>query len=328
MIVIYDESYKKAWDRFVMTESCNGTFLQTRNFLDYHPEGRFKDSSLMFMKGNNIVAVIPANIVLEDGRKIIYSHLGSTFGGIILGKSYKKISDIEEIFDDLMFFLQKEEIAYISLKMTSNLYSNQKMDILDYYLQNRGFTSTLELGYFVELESMNVEEIEISFNSSRRRGLRKSLKCEMLFKKIEADEEIEVFYKILCNNMEKFSTTPIHSLEELLEFKNARLDNIVSFYGVYRQEDMVAGSMVFDFGSGKLFHTQYLATDQSKLDLYPSEFLYYSLIRTAKMQGYKYLSFGTSTLEHGSTLNKSLAQFKEGFGTETYVNRTYHKRFD
>lgn len=328
MIQEYNESYREAWDRFVLQESCNGTFLQTRNFLDYHPEGRFIDYSLMFMKGNNIIAVIPANIIIQNGEKKIFSHLGSTFGGLIIGNNYKKISDIEEIFDELLLYLEKEKVVGISLKMTSNLYSNQNMDILDYFLQNRGFNDTLELGYYIDLEQRKTEEIEETFNGSRRRGLRKALKNEMLFRKLESDEDIENFYRVLCNNMKKFDAKPIHSLNELIDFKNNRLQDIVTFYGVYNQYDLVAGSMVFEFGNRRVFHTQYLATDQSKLSLYPSEFLYYSLIKYAKAQGYKYLSFGTSTLDHGMILNRSLAQFKEGFGTETYVNRTYHKKME
>ena len=55
-LIKYEDNYEKAWDRFVLEESINGTFLQTRNFLNYHPTGRFEDNSLMFMKGNNIIA--------------------------------------------------------------------------------------------------------------------------------------------------------------------------------------------------------------------------------------------------------------------------------
>ncbi len=328
MIQEYNETFKMTWDRFVLQESCNGTFLQTRNFLDYHPKERFKDNSLMFMKGNNIIAAIPANIIIENNEKKIISHSGSTFGGLILGLNHKKISDIEEIFDDFSAYLKKEKIASISLKMASNLYSNQNMDILDYYLQNRGFTDALELGYYLDLEPLELGKIEATFNNSRRRSLRKALKNELRFKKLETDESIEIFYRVLCNNMTKFNTKPIHSLNELLDFANKRLRDIVSFYGVYQHDFMIAGSMVFEFGNKRVFHTQYLACQLSELYLYPSEFLYYSLINYAKMQGYKYISFGTSMLENGKHLNKSLAQFKEGFGTETYVNHTYYKKVD
>lgn len=32
ILVKYEDKYEKAWDRFVLRESINGTFLQTRNF--------------------------------------------------------------------------------------------------------------------------------------------------------------------------------------------------------------------------------------------------------------------------------------------------------
>lgn len=327
MIQKYSESFRTSWDRFVLKESCNGTFLQTRNFLDYHPTGKFQDFSLMFTKGNNIIAVMPANIMIENNEKKVFSHLGSTFGGIVIGNRHKKISDIEEILDELLLFLETEKVESISLKMTSNLYSNQNMDILDYFLKNRGFDETLELGYFVDLFQIKTDEMEMSFNGSRRRSLRKALRNKLIFRRLESDEEIGDFYSVLCNNMKKFAIIPLHSLDELLDFKNNRLQDIVSFYGVYDQYELIAGSMVFRFGDKKVFHTQYLAADQEKLSLYPSEYLYYSLIKYAKEHEYKYLSFGTATLDHGKVLNKSLAQFKEGFGTDSYVNRTYHKKW-
>lgn len=44
----YTDIYAERWDRFVLKESINGTFLQTRKFLNYHPKDRFTDSSLVF----------------------------------------------------------------------------------------------------------------------------------------------------------------------------------------------------------------------------------------------------------------------------------------
>lgn len=41
----YDESSEKQWDQFISEKSINGTFLQSRRFLNYHPKGRFKDVS-------------------------------------------------------------------------------------------------------------------------------------------------------------------------------------------------------------------------------------------------------------------------------------------
>ena len=322
-LIKYNDSHEKAWDRFVLEESINGTFLQTRNFLNYHPVERFEDNSLMFMKGNNLISVIPANIVEEKNEKRLISHMGSTFGGIILGKSYKKIGEVDMILSELDNYLIENGFSQISLKMTSRLYAEIDSELLDYFLFLYHFEPSYEVGYAVDFLKYNLD-IPTNFNSSRRRGYKNALKNELMFKKLVLDDEVVEFYDVLSDNTKKFNTMPLHTLEELLEFKNSRLRQNVSFYGVYFEDCMVAGSMVFYFGK-KVFHTQYLATNQDMLSLYPSEFLYERLIETAKEEGFEKISFGTSTLGHGKILNKSLAQFKEGFGTFEYVNRTYTK---
>jgi len=45
----YQNSDKEKWDAFVMKHSINGTFLQTKNFLDYHKD-RFQDASIILYK--------------------------------------------------------------------------------------------------------------------------------------------------------------------------------------------------------------------------------------------------------------------------------------
>ncbi|MBO5144127.1 MAG: GNAT family N-acetyltransferase [Lachnospiraceae bacterium] len=323
-IVRYQDSFEKAWDRFIDKDSINGTLLQTRRFLNYHEEGRFEDYSLLVMKGSNIVAVIPGNCVIEEGKKIFYSHQGSTFGGIIVGRQYKKISDIEVIIDLFEQYLENQSFNEIILKQTSELYSDDEFEMLYYMLFTRGYQSMLEVGYYIDLKKIIPDAIEKSFSESRRRHYKSSLKNSLSFRELKSEEEIRSFYQILLNNMTKFNTKPIHTCKELLDLYQNRISESIRFFGVFEQKEIVAGSMVFDFHQ-KVFHTQYLASNQEKLQLYPNEFLYYSLIEKAIMDKYPYISFGTATLEHGKVLNKSLAQFKEGFGTKQYVNYTFCK---
>ena len=56
-IVKYCDKIQSKWDDFVMNQSINGTFLQTRRFLSYHKD-RFVDDSLMIYKGNNTIVVV------------------------------------------------------------------------------------------------------------------------------------------------------------------------------------------------------------------------------------------------------------------------------
>lgn len=328
MIIEYSEKYESQWDKFVLQDSMNGTFLQTRSFLNYHPKNRFVDNSLIFMKGTNIIAVLPANLIEDGGRKILFSHMGSTFGGIVLGKAYKKISNVEMIFAELEDYFLQNNIVEVHLKMTSEIYSSDFSELLDYFSLLNHYTVTGEMGYYIDLTHYtNANKIEENFTASRRRDYRYSLKNNLEFKEIDTSEEIENFYSVLCNNMEKFHTKPVHSLEELLLLKERCIPDNIRFYAIIKENEIISGGMIFCFGN-KVFHTQYLATNQDYLALYPNEFLYYNLIKKAIEDNFKYISFGTATLEHGKILNKSLAQFKEGFGTREFMNRSYHKKFD
>ena len=85
----YTPADEAEWDRFVMHESGNGTFLQTRNFLNYHPAGRFTDASLMvYNEHGGLGAVVPAALRLDGATRIFRSHPGSTFGGPVLRSTY------------------------------------------------------------------------------------------------------------------------------------------------------------------------------------------------------------------------------------------------
>lgn len=321
----YEPSMEEIWDRFVLERSANGTFLQTRLFLNYHPEDRFVDDSLLFFKGNEIVAVIPGNRETESGIIRFCSHRGSTFGGIVIHKDYLKVSVMDELFNALQAYFRNEHIQEVFFKQTGSLYSKENTELLDYSFFMQGYTVSYELGYFVNFSKYN-EDIVSSYSPSVRRHYRNAVRNDLTFRELISDGEIEEFYAVLLDNYVKFGRNPVHSLGELYDMKR-RLQNMVRFFGVYFQNIMVAGSMVFDF-QHRVFHTQYLATRQDYKELYSNEFLYTNLLTIAQNEGFPTLSFGTATLEGGRVLNYNLAQYKEQYGTQHYLNKTYRKSVD
>lgn len=322
-IVKYTDKYQERWDQFVLGRSMNGTFLQTRNFLNYHPEGRFRDASILILQGSTIVAVIPACDIMEEEKRCFFSHPGSTFGGIVIANDKYNISTMEELFPCVEDYLKEEKYGQAIMKGTSDIFSSKPNDLLDYYFYKNGWNVHDELSFYINCKTLP-DDIVSGFTASKRRDYRYSLKNELGFRKLEEDSQIEDFYRILCNNLKKYGVLPVHTLNELLEFKHERLIHDVDFYGVYWENKLIAGSMVFYFDQ-KVLHTQYLAADDKYSDLYPMNFLDYHLIRTAKENGFEMFSFGISTENHGKILNKSLAQFKEGFGCDYCVNKTYVK---
>ncbi len=325
MLVEYQEKYQRNWDDFVINHSINGTFFQTRRFLNYHPVDKFEDNSILFTKGNNIIAVIPANVVKSDKQKHLISHMGSSYGGIVLGKQFNKIADVEMIFRELDEYLSAQQFTYALFRQTSEIYEISNSKILEYFFFYFGYNINYEMGYYGNLDHYS-DDLSINFNASRRRGLKNSQKNNLLFRELTTREDISEFYNVLQNNMKKFHTTPGHSLEELFNLKNKILKDDLKFYGVYYGHIMIAGSMVFCI-ERRVFLTHYLATRQESLSIHPSEFLYKELIEIARKENFAKIAFGNCTFDLGKTLHKSLAQYKEGFGTEIYINRFFSKKY-
>lgn len=311
------------WDNFVNKMSVNGTFLQTKRFLEYHPEDRFKDASIMIMKGNAIVAVIPACMELEDDKKTFYSHNGSTFGGIVLSQEANNIKNIKQIMEIFESYLIEQKYEKVVLRMTGDIFCRNTENLLLYYLFMYGYSCYDEISFAIDF-SLYKDNVTDNFTASKRRDYKNAQKNGLVFTKLDTVEQIHSFYEILCKNLKKYNAKPVHTLTELLDLKSTRLNDCLDFYGVYHENDLIAGSMVFKFEK-QVFHTQYLAADSDYLNMYPMNFLDTSLIKQAQMDGYRYFSFGISTENHGKVLNESLAEFKEGFGTGYYLNKTYYK---
>lgn len=325
MLIKYDKSQETIWDKFVSMESINGSFLQMRCFLNYH-KNRFVDHSLMFFKGQEIVAVMPA-CELAGSKKLV-SHAGATFGGIIIGKGRDRLLNYQWILEELDEYLLKKGFKELEIKVPSWLYQSCDVhsELFDFMLKNYGFCDIFEVGFYMDLSKIS-KDFEENYAPLRRRKLRKAIKEELHFKRLETDEEKREFYNVLEDNYKKFAIAPIHSYDELRDLDHYCIPGKMFFYGVYKRDTMIAGSMVFNFNNKKTFHTQYLASKKDYLECCPNEFLYTNLITEAKKEGYRFISFGNATLEHGQVLNKSLALFKESFNMESYINKTYIKTY-
>lgn len=110
------EKAVKNWDYFVENKSINGTFLQTRNFLNYHEEGKFTDHSLIIYKGEEILAVVPACETYENGERVFFS-FRKHFGGIIIRSGFNDIRHVNAITNKLETYLQEQSFNKVYLKI-------------------------------------------------------------------------------------------------------------------------------------------------------------------------------------------------------------------
>lgn len=322
-IELYKSEYEAEWDDFMLNKSMNGTFLQTRKFINYHADGKFKDCSLCIRKGNELVGAIMACEIMDEGKKTFFAHKGSTYGGITISSKIYSASAMDELMNLIHDYIKGLGFEKIYLKIVPDVYQKTNTDLLDYFLYKNGYQCFDELNYYMHLDRYR-EDVLAQFSSSKRRDFRYSLKNNLKFVELKTKEEIAQYYEVLLLNLAKLNLPIVHSLEDLYDLKFNRFDERIIFYGVYLEDELIAGSMIFLFDDG-VYHTQYLSSNEEYLKLFPMDFLIENLIQDAVDRKMDIFTFGICTEDQGRYLNLGLSRFKEGFGTEFCINRSYEK---
>lgn len=326
VVIPYTSEYEEAWDHFVNIDSINGTFLQTRRFLNYHPRGRFDDCSIMvFDNKNHMVAVVPACVFVEGKKRTFYSHKGSTYGGVIIKKEFYLTERVMGIIQCIDHYL-REKYDEVVLKITADIHSVESSDLLQYVLGHQGYDQYTELNSYVNLMLLQ-EDIVSSFDRNKVRNIKKCEAHNLTFRELESDEEIELFHRLLTINLTKYDLRPIHTVNEVIRFKHDIIPENVKFYGVFQEQEMMAGGMMFIFDRANVIHAQNLSADFRFDDYSPITYMYYRVIKKAKEKGYKALSWGISTEDRGEIINYGLIRNKESYGSKIQLNRTFYKSF-
>ena len=317
-ILPYSPELDKRLDHFVECESVNGTFLQTRRFLNYHPTGRFTDASFALEKSGTIVAYFPG----VEKEQTFVSHAGSTFGGPIIAKSFYTGSRIREILTEADQYFS-EKFKGILFKVTPELFAKESPDLLDYTLEHMGYTRHTELSSYCILQS-GVDPLE-NCDKECRRIFKKSEIESIRFGNLEKAEDFETFYRFLEISKSKHHVHPVHTLQELYNLKDNRIPDHIRFRGIWDGNTLVAAMMLFLFEGTKTIHGQYIAPNPDYEKFQPTTALYVRVMREAAQEGYKQISWGISTEDGGNYLNESLLRFKESLGAKASVNAFYTK---
>ena len=317
-ILPYSPEKESRWDHFVMEESMNGTFLQTRKFLSYHPEGRFEDASFFVEKSGIIVAVVPGCNVA--GKFV--SHQGSTFGGPIIANDFYSGAKILEIIDAIDSHIT-QNFSEAILKPTAPIFTTTPADLIDYALEHKGYTRHSELSCFTPL-SQKTDPFEICKRECRH-NFRQAEKLNLTYGEI-SDNEMEKFYEFLVLSKARHNTKPVHTLSELRDLKE-RFPEEILFRGIWQDKEYLSGMMIFVFKQAKTYHFQYLAPNDSKRETNATTALFVNAMREASQKGMGKFSWGISTENGGNYLNETLYRFKETFGALPCVNARYEKTF-
>lgn len=294
------------WDRMV-TESRQGTFLHLRGYMDYHSD-RFHDCSLIGLRGDKPVAILPANIT----GSTLYSHQGLTYGGWLTPRNHFDGTDMMTLFEAWLKWCRQNGVNEVRYKTVPHLYHRQPAEEDRYALFRYGadiqevcLSSTIDLGNFAW------------FNSQQKRYLKKA---SALRPRVKETADAAEFMPILTDCLgSRHNAAPVHSADELNLLKHRFPDNIRMFMCATGTE---AEAEVCVYDTGEVAHCQYIATTEAGRQNGTLTYLMHHLI-TDVFATRRYFDFGTSNENGGLILNSGLLHQKNGLGGRGVAYETY-----
>ncbi len=316
-IEIYNQSYQQDWDNFVGA-SRNGTFMQQRTFLNYHPPGRFVDCSLMaYNSRGKLIAVIPAAQKMVGQKKVFSSYPGASHGGIIVDKTFGT-SDAMALVPLLTEHCKSNNFNAIEIKMIPRIYHFWPSDEIDFALRYYGFSiGSTELATALPLKEL--AEPSDPLIESTQRNIRKAQRLGVT---IAESNDLATYWRILTDNLkQRHNAEPTHTLAEIHDLIN-KYPQSIKLFAAFLQGEMVSGVVVFLLNS-RVINCFYIASDNKYQSLRSGELLFYKLISWGMEKGYHYLDWGISTEDKGSRINQGLFEFKEKFGGRGVLRESY-----
>lgn len=294
------------WNAFV-ANSKNATFLFHRDFMDYHAD-RFSDYSLMIYTNDKLISTLPAH------RKddVLYSHLGLTYGGLLLSES-TKLAEVIQILKSILEYLNGDGIKSLFIKSIPSIYHQLPSNELEYAAFTAGAT-------IFRRDSLSVIDMSnrLKFTKSRLESIRRGQKNGLV---IREDNDFKLFWNtVLIPNLEaKHEAKPVHTVAEI-ELLHKKFPANIRHFNVYLKDEIVAGSTIFV--SDQVAHPQYVSGLPNKNETGALDFLYSHLINGFFVDK-KFFDFGISNEENGMKLNSGLVFWKESFGARTLTQDFY-----
>ena len=318
------EKEKQACDRFIMSESTSGEFINSLNYLAYHPKNRFIDDSILVrdIESKTIRGVVVATVDCIDNNTIV-SHSGTTFAGpIIDGKL--GIDKALEVLDILTSYYE-EKYKKIIFKLRPQWYDGQPFGKVEYYLFNHGYTgSQIALANVINIAGINTQEDVLKlFDSKRRNQVKKVIKEDLFHFSVGQDILSDVWVNMNDNLNKRFASHTTHTFEEIIDLKQRCGEHIAPYYVNDSNGNYGAFGLIYKFKN--VFHTQYLDVNYEYTNHYPNLLLIMYLILEARKLGYSKFSFGPSTENAGAVINTGLYSYKAGYGGGDIIMPCYTK---
>ena len=313
--VLYNDSYYDRWNKFVV-ESVNGTLFHRLDFLRYH-KNRFRQNehNLLWIKGDQIISIMPLAIFNEGGLLHARSPYGGSYGGIIL-REWLNYSESSQIVSTLTDYLKIINVKKCTITPPLKILEKTSSDTLLFCFLEKGFRIVNS-----DISSViNINELFAGNNSGARiRHLERKHKKTKKLKIISANNQsAKEFWGILEVTFNKHGIKPTHTLsdwEKLCEDFPGEIWNNVAFL----DDKPIAGIGNIKVNENTI-STFYLCSDPAFNHTQALSGLIYELIMNCRNNGIRYIDFGTSSVNMKP--RETIFRFKESFGAYGCLRHT------
>lgn len=301
-ITLYRPEYKAYWEDFVR-QSANGTFLHSRNFMEYHAD-RFEDFSLIICQNAEILALLPGH---QKGNEF-HSHQGLTFGSWVMKKGLSQ-DQISAIIEKCLFFLKEKGIKRLYVKEVPDFYHEEKIDLTKIFQDFGGKLVNSNPNYVLKLPSTLDDR-------GKKWGVRQAMKKGV---HIAESDDLAVFWEeiLLPHHLEKLGRPPVHSLEEI-EWLAQHNPGKISQVNAYKKGELLAG--ITSFEHPKVTRLQYIASTAEGRKVRAVDLLMAHLVYNSSKE---YVDMGGVTDPNTGFVVDSLVQWKESFGAVKYLQNQW-----
>ena len=300
----YEARWQGNWDECVRT-ARNGLFQFERDYMEYHSD-RFPDRSMLVTDAREkVVAVLPLHEV-EPG--VVASHLGLTFGGLVVAGELG-LPGVTEAFDALLTDLQGRGERTLVYKTVPHIYHRSPADDDRYCLFHCGARRTR-----VSVLQCIARQGERRVQTRRRRAAGKARKAGLSAG--PSDDWEGVWNLLEARLAERHGARPVHTLREILYLRKLFPEQIVLWTTTGQAEGLVA-AVVF-FLAGRVARAQYIVSSEQGFGLGALDLLLETAVEELDRR-YITLSLGSSNTVGDHGVSRGPVEQKEGFGARSVV---------
>lgn len=317
-IVDFQPGDAPEWRRF-LEESNNGTLFHDLDFLAYHRDGKFQTRHLLFKKDGNLLALLPAAMVLDDTEQpILKSPYGASVGGFVLPVGQSAGTAIQ-LVQSLQERARSLGAKAVELRLAPSLYMRDPNDNLGFALFANKFQLTRRWLSPIIRISTDAESILAHCAKSKVRDFQNGLRKGLRPREVDSDQ-IGEFYRLLMLTWSKHGTQPTHSKEDV-ENLFRRVPKNLRLFLCEHQGQEIAAVLVFILNR-QVAYTFYICQDETFRSVRPGTVLVLHIAQILGAEGTAYLDLGPSSFDDLS-LNHGLVSFKEELGARGACRDTW-----